>query len=857
MADDAILRETKQSIDRLFAQVAGGAGSASQGLYDVGRATRTAESGLGSLSGATEQATRSAGSFVTAVRRIESTTADYTTTLSSSVSKLEKSLGATVHSVTGKIDETLSMTGSTVGLIGMLGKGIIKAPAAFGTFLTSLKGGSTSIGKLAKSVAGGTKAVALSRIKWIAMAATLGTVEDYVDDSFKTWKFLSTAGITLGNNLNNVGAIAGRTRLDFDEFAAALSQASPALAKVGGTADQGAKTLVAMQEAMMDTVESYGDSGESYNKTLKMMGVGPKESMSLLSSLMEDQTFAAKLRGMQDGVDGTRRAEITGEYIAQLDQLSKLTGKSREQLAKEMAQKAQDAQFSATLLDMDVDQANAAKKQLAFIENTYGKDAAELFKARLAGVVPTGDGARKLFATSLGGVINDMASETSSTGGAAAGQILSQHMGDLGAAALETRDMLKPLALAGGLVSSSFGSLYNATNEATLKNQALIETLGKNVTGMDRLTEAIDNAYNMSTGVEVVDGQRVRGDETRLLQSKVALQTIADLAGTAVNAWMSGIGWQGGKVKQAGAGWAMEGARVGYEAIISGVETATMTNIELAATGGGTRGEGRGQNVYDYDKIIRGLFGAGNNGIDSQIKNAAQAQLDLTEQSTQVDAFGDYRRREVQAQLGQTGELATSAETQITNTANQIDKLAGNINSQITDEALKTGLSGKLGQLILNSPMAEEQVRATLADLNVSSGRIDTAVKESKMTAAMDRTNKSRNELLALQETGPGGMGGMKDLREVTANIQNATMQNNMDAQKLADAKLINGPIVDQLKLMLAELRKDDIGAPEGYADKNGKHKKFAFDNIVAESSVAGGPRAPTIDAFAFNDMVG
>jgi hypothetical protein len=52
-------------------------------------------------------------------------------------------------------------------------------------------------------------------------------------------------------------------------------------------------------------------------------------------------------------------------------------------------------------------------------------------------------------------------------------------------------------------------------------------------------------------------------------------------------------------------------------------------------------------------------------------------------------------------------------------------------------------------------------------------------------------------------------MGGMKDLREVTANIQNATMQNNMDAQKLADAKLINGPIVDQLKLMLAELRKE------------------------------------------------
>lgn len=823
MADDAILRETKQSIDRLFAQVAGGAGSASQGLYDIGRATRTAESGLGSLSATTDQATRSAGSFVTSVRRIESTTADYTTTLASSVSKLEKSLGATVHSVTGKIDETLSMTGSTVGLIGLLGKGLIKAPATLKAYLVSLKGGSAGIGKTAAAIASTGKSAALSKAKWIALAAGLGTIEDYVDDSFKTWKFLSTAGITLGNNLNRVGAIAGRTRLDFDEFAGALAKASPALAKVGGTADQGTKILVAMQEAMMDTVESYGKSGESYSKTLKMMGVGPQESMSLLSSLMEDQTFAAKLRGMQDGVDGTRRAEITGEYISQLDQLSKLTGKSREQLAKEMAQKAQDAQFSATLLDMDVDQANAAKKQLAFIENTYGKDAADLFKARLAGVVPTGDGARKLFATSLGGVISDMASETSSTGGAAAGQILSQHMGDLGAAALETRNMLKPLALAGGLVSSSFGSLYNATNEATLKNQALIETLGKNVTGMDRLTEAIDKAYNRATGVEVVDGQRQRVNESRLLQSKVALQTIADLAGTAVNAWMSGIGWGGVKVpKGTGAGWALEGARIGYEAIIGGVEMATMTNIELEATGGGTRGEGRGQNVYDYDKIIRGIFGAGNNGVDNQIKNAAQAQLGQTDRTTQVDTFGN-KRREVQAQLGQTGELATSAETQIKNTANQIDKLAGNINSQITDEALKTGLSGKLGQLILNSPMAEEQVRATLADLNVSSGRIDTAVKESKMTAAMNRTNKSREELIALQNVGiQNPHQSPKDLREVTANIQNATMQNNMDAQKLADAKLINGPIVDQLKLMLTEMQKEN-GLPAEVVASNDK----------------------------------
>ncbi|MEE3229391.1 MAG: hypothetical protein VX237_09895, partial [Chloroflexota bacterium] len=245
MADDAIYRETKQSIDRLFAQVSGGAGSASKGLYDVASASKTASSGLGSLASGTGDATRAAGVFVTSVRQIETATSKYNTSLSASLAALNTEIGATINSATSRIDENIATIGASMGMAGrasaLLAKHVKDIGPGLRSFYTDMKSGSLKIGKIMGKVADGGKALVGGWAKWLALGAVaIGTVEDYVDDSYKSWKLLTTAGIGLAGNLNNVGGMAGRTRLDFKDLSAALSRASPALAAFGGMADFGA-----------------------------------------------------------------------------------------------------------------------------------------------------------------------------------------------------------------------------------------------------------------------------------------------------------------------------------------------------------------------------------------------------------------------------------------------------------------------------------------------------------------------------------------------------------------------------------------------------------------------------------------
>ena len=613
-------------------------------------------------------------------------------------------------------------------------------------------------------------------------------MEDYVDDSYKTWKLLSTAGITLSNDLNQVGGMAGRTRLDFDELGGALSKSSGALARMGGTADHGAKSLVSMQEAMMDTTRGFKNSSESYSMSMKMMGVGPQESMDLLGTLLEDQTFAAKIRGMTEGADAARRSEITADYIGQLDQLSKLTGKSRQTLAKEMAQKAQDAQFASTLMDMDKDQAAAAKKQLLFIENTYGKEASDLFKARLAGVVPTSDGARKLMATSLGGTLSDMAQQTSQTSGIAAGEILKNFHAELGASAKETREVLAPLARAGGLVGSSFSSLFTATHEATLKNQALIEQLDDNTAGMDRLADAIDKAYNTARGVITTgpDGQvQEREKFTDLLKTRVSLETIADLAGTAVQAWMSGIGYGGADYKRTGAGSAMLGYQIGADMLGALAEAVVGFNTEGAADFGGDMGLGHGLNQNSWHKYIGKLFG------------------DDTNFST----------------LSSTG-----------------------VSSQLS--------KNNLGDDILASARTQTLVEASLANLGVSRDTITQGIQSTKMLAAQQWTGKTESELQALMAgTGPRDT---RTLREVVRGLQAAgppktdeEIKNdlaNEKGQKLA-ASYVHEPITKKLDRIADILLDGSIAVPgsevastEKKKDKPGADPYQAGRNAMAES---------------------
>jgi hypothetical protein len=468
--------------------------------------------------------------------------------------------------------------------------------------------------------------------------------------------------------------------------------------------------------------------------------------------MMGDQVFATKLRGMTDAVQQQKRTEITADYITQLDMLSKLTGKSRETLAKEMKQKAQDAQFAATLMDMDAEQAAAAKSQLAFIENTYGKEASDLFKARLAGVVPVGDGARKLMATSLGGVISDMAGETASQGGAASAGILKAHMGELGAAAAETRDMLKPLALAGGLVGSSFASLFTATNTATLQNQAVLSAMKLEITAMDKLTEAMSKLYRREVGKDEETGAYKKG-QTDALVAKASLEHISKATARLIHEIITGIGRQGGDSETWGAGDAFNLATTGAEWTKIGMEKIGNFETWGPAGGGGTSGGGYGSNNY---------------GIPEWMK------LGLPKPGKDDIAQGPIAYDKINAKTSQ-------------------------------EELIKSILAQeKTSSMILRSGQVEVAVRDALQKRAVSPEMIEKVMNSVKMDAAMKHTGLTQEQIKQKQRAGQHRPGtDMKSIREVTNEDINAKRQGMMDKHDEEIAKKTSSPIVESINALL------------------------------------------------------
>lgn len=782
MADDAILRETKASIDRLFSQVSGSAGRASTGLYDVAKAADRTEGGLGSLTDQAYAAARAAGGFVRAVDVIKDAAAGYDTTLSASAEKLKSELGTTLSDLTKGMEHVPAIVGG--GAVAF-GASLLKVATGLGTSIAGLITGRASLPKLGTMIKA--TGAAFLRVKTALLLLGAGTtlMEDYIDDSYQSFIYLSKSGITLGGDLRQVGGMAGRTRLSMQELSKALAAGSVPLAKFGGMADAGVTQLVLMQEALLSTTNTYDTSTQSFNKSLKMMGIASTESMGLLTELIGDQVFASKIRGMQEGVDAQRRTEITADYIRNLDELSKLTGKSREQLAKEMKVKAQDAQFAATLMDMDADQAAAAKAQLAFVENTYGKDAAELFKARMAGVVPTGEGARKLWSTSLGGVLEDMASETASTGGAAAAGILKSHMGELGIAARETRDMLKPLALAGGLVGQSFGNLFTATNTATLQNEAILEAMKLEHTDMDRLSEAMEQLYRQTRGMNK-EGDEYK-PEAQLLELKVQFTTMRELFTSLMHELITGITDLGNKSDVLVSGALMTGAETIMEHLLTLIQAGTNTQLEGPGTAGGTGG------FHDYPGGAT-TFGDWLGDIGAKIgnffMNTAGADSDVNtmyanELFNQTDAHGN--------------RVASNL-------------LLGKVNEQTLREQIASSMSGsKLS-----------------ANMDVSA-----IINRVKMQEAMRATNLSEEKLASMQH-GSGGRDTYRTLKEVTEEVLAQKLKTTADGPMKELAGFIHVPIVNKLKDIETILKAGNWAADP--KEKTEKDDRNTGDNTNAEA---------------------
>jgi len=477
MADDAILRETKRSIDSLFAGVSGSASTASSGLRNVGRAANMASSAVGDMAGDFK---RAGGTVVSSSREVETASTDMAAAYA----------GASATLATVGKGLMSSMSTAMKGGVDDVGGAGAAMGAGLGFAAGKLTGFMKHLGMSGKmlGVTGG--AVKL-------MGSLVSGTSAYVSETMGSWRELTKTGMALGGSMENVREMQAATMLTLPQINKHLAANAQSLAVFGGMSSAGADAMMTLQSTLQSTDRFYHDSGRSFKESLESMGITADESAGLIGDMMGNSALAAQMKRMDD----QSQAEVTADYISNLDQLSKLTGKSRESLAQEQKSRAADAQYRAAMRGKSADEIQAMDAAMSRIGELGGPAAQEVFKASLAGVVPAGDEARKLLATPMGKAAADMAAEMRNAGsGKEIAGISTKFQDRLGAAAEETADLLAPLVLAGDNIGKAFQNLFSPIETTRLRNDAIIDAMEKETGARQSLTDSMIAMSNQISG---------------------------------------------------------------------------------------------------------------------------------------------------------------------------------------------------------------------------------------------------------------------------------------------------------------------------------------------------------------------
>lgn len=162
-----------------------------------------------------------------------------------------------------------------------------------------------------------------------------------VDNQIDTFRELSGVGMDLGGDLFEAKRSAIQAGLSLETFQQTLMNNSVALTTFGGSAREGARRFK----------ETSGVLQRNFGKNLSALGLTMDETAQFTAEYMELQNTL----GRNQKFTAAGQAQATNDYIMQLDGLSRVTGKQREEVAAMLQQQANDKRMKALLASMDGD----------------------------------------------------------------------------------------------------------------------------------------------------------------------------------------------------------------------------------------------------------------------------------------------------------------------------------------------------------------------------------------------------------------------------------------------------------------------------------------------------------------------
>jgi hypothetical protein len=277
----------------------------------------------------------------------------------------------------------------------------------------SLKIGLSKVADVTKEITSGTGNVSGVFDVFSKLPGVLGMVFSgmqklaaYQESLLQTYQSITRVGANFGGSLTEMRQAAADTFMTLDEFRDVISANGETFAKMGLTVNQGATSFRQLSKELL---------GSELGRDLRALGMSTKEVNEGMLSYIS--ATGGRTKKELENTESITKA--TGEYLTELDKLTQFSGRSRKEQEEDQKKAAMNAAYQRALSRMTEEQKARAEIGRQAAANSGIAGAQEAFMARVAGLPPIVEDARRFTAVygraALG--VNRMADEAKSATG--------------------------------------------------------------------------------------------------------------------------------------------------------------------------------------------------------------------------------------------------------------------------------------------------------------------------------------------------------------------------------------------------------------------------------------------------------
>lgn len=178
---------------------------------------------------------------------------------------------------------------------------------------------------------------AISQIPIIggALGGGLQLLTSIVDNNIDNFRQLTGVGVDFGGSLFEAQRNAAKAGLSLSTFTEVIAGNSQNLAIFGGSAAEGARIFTRVSGIVQN----------QFGQQFSNLGLTMEETAEATAEYMDLQRKSGRAGQLTD----RQLAQGTANYITQIDQLARITGKRRDQIADEMSKRMDEAEFRALM----------------------------------------------------------------------------------------------------------------------------------------------------------------------------------------------------------------------------------------------------------------------------------------------------------------------------------------------------------------------------------------------------------------------------------------------------------------------------------------------------------------------------